>query len=335
MINNKEFAVSVADAIIRDIRTKQIVMIGKAFVDTGLKQAVQNKEVRGGFGNALQYEFAYNKVVSCEIQSANFKEEYIAMNNGVPIVNEMAEYWNYSEVHKIKSQKVTLNEAPVAGTNVYVELPNNTIETVTPVGKEVTIVTPIEDDEEILCTYRVKNIVDTITIDTSHYPIAYELTLIAKVFDKTGQTKEMQIEIPEWKVEGNFDLNLKADDVVVPKISGKALDHNGKYAMVHMKRVDGQEIPIQQIAVTSPEVELKKGEKYIPQVIGVRGGVYGNVQIPLERLIIKSSDTTKVKVNTDSSIEGVAVGTAKITVSLKDDISKKDIIEVECVSTTI
>jgi len=330
MQNNKEFAVSVADAIIRDIRTKQIVMIGKAFVDTGLKQAVQNKEVRGGFGNALQYEFSYNKVVSCEIQSANFKEEYIAMNNGVPIVNEMAEYWNYSEAHKIKSQKITLKEEPVAGTNVYVELPNSTIETVVPVGKTITLTTPVQDDEEILCTYRVKNVIDTITIDTSHYPIAYELTLIAKVFDKTGQTKEMQIEIPEWKVEGNFDLNLKADDVVVPKIAGKALDHNGKYAMVHMKRVDGQEIPIQQIAVTEPEVEIVKGEKYIPQVIGIRGGVYGNVQVPLDRLDIKSSDALKVKVGTDNVLEGLAAGTSKITVALKDDPSKKDIIEAEC-----
>ncbi|HID0767924.1 TPA: hypothetical protein ACXDAZ_002453 [Clostridium botulinum] len=330
MENNKEFAVSVADAIIRDIKTKQIVMIGKALIDTGLKQAVQNKEVRGGFGNALQYEFSYNKVVSCEISSANFKEEYIAMNNGVPIVNQMAEYWNYSEEHKVKSKKVTLDEVPIAGTNVYVELPNKTIETVVPVGKTITLTTPVEDDTKILCTYRVKNVIDTITIDTKHYPVAYELTLIAKVFDAGGQTKEMQIEIPEWKVEGNFDLNLKADDVTVPKISGKALDHNGDYAIVKMKRVDGKEIPIQQIAVTEPEIEIGKGEQYIPQVIGIRGGVYGNVQVPLDRLDIKSSDAAKIKVGTDNVLEGVAAGTSKITVSLKDDPSKKDIIEAEC-----
>ncbi|EQC1535395.1 hypothetical protein ACY1J9_001226 [Clostridium botulinum] len=332
MENNKEFAVSVADAIIRDIKTKQIVMIGKALIDTGLKQAVQNKEVRGGFGNALQYEFSYNKVVSCEISSANFKEEYIAMNNGVPIVNQMAEYWNYSEEHKVKSKKVTLDEVPIAGTNVYVELPNKTIETVVPVGKTITLTTPVEDDTKILSTYRVKNVIDTITIDTKHYPVAYELTLIAKVFDAGGQTKEMQIEIPEWKVEGNFDLNLKADDVTVPKISGKALDHNGDYAIVKMKRVDGKEIPIQQIAVTEPEIEIGKGEQYIPQVIGIRGGVYGNVQVPLDRLDIKSSDAVKIKVTSDNVLEGVAAGTSKITVALKDDPSKKDIIEVECVT---
>jgi|GEM_PF-2693361 len=332
MENNKEFAVSVADAIIRDIKTKQIVMIGKALIDTGLKQAVQNKEVRGGFGNALQYEFSYNKVVSCEISSANFKEEYIAMNNGVPIVNKMAEYWNYSEEHKVKSKKITLDESPVTGTNVYVELPNKTIETVVPVGKTITLTTPVEDDAKVLCTYRVKNVIDTITIDTKHYPIAYELTLIAKVFDASGQTKEMQIEIPEWKVQGNFDLNLKADDVTVPKISGKALEHNGDYAVVKLKRVDGKEIPIQQIAVTEPEIEIGKGEQYIPQVIGIRGGVYGNVQIPLDRLDIKTSDALKIKVNSDNALEGVAAGKSDITIALKDDPSKKDIMKVECIT---
>ncbi|HDK7176608.1 TPA: hypothetical protein PTV31_003226 [Clostridium botulinum] len=332
MENNKEFAVSVADAIIRDIKTKQIVMIGKALIDTGLKQAVQNKEVRGGFGNALQYEFSYNKVVSCEISSANFKEEYIAMNNGVPIVNEMAEYWNYSEEHRVKSKKITLDEAPIAGTNVYVELPNKTIETVVPVGKTITLTTPVEDDAKVLCTYRVKNVIDTITIDTKHYPVAYELTLIAKVFDASGQTKEMQIEIPEWKVQGNFDLNLKADDVTVPKISGKALEHNGDYAVVKLKRVDGKEIPIQQIAVTEPEIEIGKSEQYIPQVIGIRGGVYGNVQIPLDRLDIKTSDALKVKVTPDNVLEGVAAGKSDITIALKDDPSKKDIMKAECIT---
>ncbi|HDK7195061.1 TPA: hypothetical protein PTV74_003371 [Clostridium botulinum] len=331
MENRKEFAVSVADAIIRDIKTKQIIMIGKALIDTSLKQAIQNKEVRGGFGNALQYEFAYNKVISCEITSANFKEEYIAMNNGVPIVSQMAEYWNYNEKIKVKSGKVTLKDSPVAGTNVYVELPNKTIETVVPVGKTVTLTTPMEDDAKVSCTYRVKDVIDTITIDAEHYPMAYELTLIEKIFDSSGrQSKEMQIEIPEWKVEGNFDLNLKADDVTVPKIAGKALIHNDEYATIKMKRMDGEEVPIQQIAVTEAEVSIEKGSKYIPQVLGIRGGVYGNVPIPLDRLDMKSSDALKVKVTPDNSLEGLAVGTAKITVTLKDDPSKKDIIEAEC-----
>lgn len=325
--NTNQFLVSVADVIIRDTMADQIVAKGKTLINSSIKQAVSNKEIRGGFGNALLYDYSYGKMLDITIEDAKMDEAYIAMNNGTTIVTEARKHYILDEVVTLTGGQGVLAQTPVG--TIYVQKPDNTIVTVTPTGKNFDMTGfGLTGTEQVKVTYRENAIVDSITIDATRYPKTYELTMIAKMFTKDGQNAEVQIIIPRFKPSGNFELSFTAEGVSTSKLEGKALaDENSEYATYNVKYLLGNASQMTALAAVPGEVNLTTGQTAQLTVYGIQGGAKANIVNP-DGTTYATSDAAVVTVNATGLITYVGAGNAVVTVT---NGSLKDYVVVDCV----
>lgn len=325
-MNEKQFLVSVADVVAKNITTKDILFVGKTIINDSIKQSVSSKEINGGFGNALQYEFNYNKQLALSIEDCKFEPVFVALNNGVNIEAELRDFYSNNERVILTNGSGTLAQTPVG--KIYIELPDGTNQVISAIGKNITVGTVTG---EALCTYQYNTSVDTISIDADKYAGAIEITLIAKVFNKKGLSKEINILVPEFKISGNMDLDFTSEGVMSSKLEGKALaDNKNNYAKIMMKAVNENIVPVIQIASTDVEIALSSGETKQLEIIGIRGGVYGNVKVDASDLTFTSSVPATASVSASGLVTWAAAGDAIITVVLKSNATVKDIINVSC-----
>lgn len=327
-MNEKNFVVSVCDAIGKDPTTKEILFVGKTLINSALKETIQSKEITGGFGNGLQYEFSYGKKLECDIEDCKFEPTFLALNNGVLITSETNDYFAHNEVVTLTDGVGSLAQTPIG--KVYVEMPDGTNQIVdTSNLKPITIGSATID---IVCTYQYSTTVDTISIDSDKYPSSIELTLISKVFNANGQSKELQIFIPKYKISGSMDLSFTADGVSSSKLSGKALATNtNNYAKIMMKTLGSNSIPVTQIACTTAEVTLANAATKTLEVIGIRGGVYGNVLMSNADLTFTSSVVGVATVGEHTGLlTWIGAGDTVVEIKLTSDATILDIVNVTC-----
>lgn len=327
-MNEKNFVVSVCDAIGKDITTGDILFVGKTLINSALKETIQSKEITGGFGAGLQYEFTYGKKLECDIEDCKFEPTFLALNNGVLITSETQNYFAHNEIVTLTAGTGALAQTPIG--KIYVEMPDGTNQIVdTNNLKPITIGTSTID---IVCTYQYSTTVDTISIDSDKYPSSIELTLISKVFNANGQSKELQIYIPKYKISGNMDLAFTEDGVSTSKLSGKALATNtNNYAKIMMKTLGTNSVPVTQIACTTAEVTLANAATDTLEVIGIRGGVYGNVLMSNADLDFTSDTPAVVTAGLHTGLlTWAGAGSALVTVALTSDNTILDVVSVTC-----
>lgn len=326
-MNEKNFLVSVADVVARDIKTKDILFVGKTLINDSIKETVSSKEVNGGFGSALQYEYSYAKKLELSIEDCKFEPTFIALNNGVQIITENSDFYANGETVTLVNGVGTLANTPIG--KVYVELSDGTNQIIAPVGDTITIGTINED---VVATYQYNTSVESISIDADKYASSIEITLIGKIFNDAGLSKELNIVVPKFKITGNMDLSFTAEGVMTSKLDGKALATNtGNYAKILLKSVDGVSIPVTMIACTDASLTLAVGATKTLEIIGIRGGVYGNIKMANVADLNFVSDTpATATVSTAGLVTNVAAGAAIITISLKTNANIKDVINVTC-----
>lgn len=325
----KKFVVSAADVIIRDVNTKELIAVGRTLMDSSLKEAIKSKEVRGGYGNGLQYEWSYEKTLELNLTDCAFKEAYIAMNNGTKIHRGLQEYFINGEIVQIHEGKGKLAKIPYSK-KVFVEYEDDSTEMVEVKNQEITL-SKLQEGQ-VAVTYRIQGELDYITIDADKYPTVYDITLIAKKDEVGVGMGEVQIHIPQFKPKGDFTLDLKADSVVAPKMSGKALSASGtkRYATFKFIDPENKQIQFENIAIMENELNLKVGESVeLPQVIGIRGALYDNIPLDLNSLNVIPKDTKVVKFEKGKLVY-VGTGSTQVTIELNTDKTKSDTIEVSC-----
>ncbi|OPH61717.1 hypothetical protein BC351_00300 [Paenibacillus ferrarius] len=307
------FLVSVADVIMRDPSNDTIVAKGKTLINTAFKQAVTNQEVRGGFGNGLAFTYSHDKKIDVSVEAANFEVGYIALNNGVGILNGLKDYFVTDELVTLVGGSGAVASTPVG--SVYVQKSDGSILTVTPTGKNFTLAGGA--NSTVYVSYQTSTSVDYISIDADKYPNAYEVTLIAKIFEGKGQVAELQIKIPQFKISGSFDLSLAAASVSTSKLEGSALvDTNGNYATVMIKPVGNTAVSYQAIAATPAAVSLSAASPTSQiTVYGIRGGIYANTVVTSGCTYVSSTPATCTVGASTGLITRVAAGSSTITVT--------------------
>jgi hypothetical protein len=326
-MNEKNFLVSVADVVAKDIKTKDILFVGKTLINDSITESVSSQEVNGGFGNGLQYEYSYGKKLELSIEDCKFEPTFIALNNGVQIVTETNDFYAHGETVTLTNGTGTLANTPIG--KVYAELEDGTNIVVTPTGDSITIGTTNQD---VVVTYQYSTSVDTISIDADKYAGSIEITLIGKIFNDAGLSKELNIYVPKFKITGNMDLSFTAEGVMTSKLDGKALATNtGNYAKILLKSVNGNSVPVTQIACTDAELTFTSSESKTLEVIGIRGGVYSNIVMSnANDLNFTSSTPATATVDTTGKVTYVAAGNTEISISLKTNPAIKDIVNITC-----
>lgn len=319
-LDNKKFAVSVADALLFDDSCggEQLILSAKTLINSSITQAIQATTIYGGKGSQSQFEFNYQKEITVALEDSVFSPVYMAVQNGTNIVNELAKFYNTEEVLFDAQGVATLKGVPAG--NVQVAMEDGTFMTVAATGSTVTI--PTMADKTVPLTYAEEGMLDTITIDASSFPKSLKLVLKVDIFDDNGLAEQMQIVIPKFKPDGALELSLTHDGVATSALAGKALSSGGQYAKIAFKKVSQTEKPCFVALVPTPaDIEFSVLNNNTPvtvSVLGVRGGIYGNITLNNASLKWESSDDTVVTVvdgviTLDPAV--VAPQTATITVT--------------------
>lgn len=328
MNNDEMFITSTADVIFRNPRTKDIMFIAQTLMDSTLKQTIKNKEVRGGYLNPIQWEYSYDKTLEAVFKDCAFKLEYWAIQNGTKIQSVIKECFQLKEKVTIKNGKGTLKHDPI-DPRIHVLYSNGDVEKVVAVGKEIEVKRIVEG--EVRVTYVIKELSDNMEVSAESLPEIYDVTLVAKYNKKNGERGEIQINIPQFKIKGNFTIELKADGVCAPTIEGKAMaDSFQNYAYVTRRRENYIETMSFETIVPSPSVvKLAQGETKGYQIIGVQGSSYENMPITADMVEIKSEDEKIAKVN-GTEVTFVSGGKTNIVISLKNDKALQTSVYVIC-----
>lgn len=316
--NTKQFMPSVADILLRDTVTDQIILKGKTLINSSLKQSISSKEVRGGDANKLQYEYTYGKQLEASIEDSRFDEAYIAIQNGVSIISALQDFYILDEVVVLAAGAGTVLQTPVG--KLYVEKPDGSIVTITPVGKNFTVAGLTT--EVVKVSYRYQAVIDSITISADEFPHAYELIMYSKICDNTGVKANVEIIIPQFKPSGAIDISLTADGVSTSKMDGKAYatvdTATGKeyYAKVLIKAVSGSSAVLTSIAVTpsAATLDVSDGDTLQLQVIGIQSGLKSNIVNPTGSTYATSSGAVAT-VSASGLITAIGAGSCTVTIT--------------------
>ena len=332
--NVKEFVISTANVAF--YQNDALAFTGTTCLNTSMTVSMEDLEIKGGQGDKLLYKAKYGRKLAASIEMAEWNLNYIAANVGSAVATAAKDVYVVAECVTLTSGAGTLAKQPVTGTKISVEHPDGTISEVTAdASKNFTSGTA---SENVRCTYKYNTTVKRITIDADSTPLVGTLILSAEKYDNAnGKTGDIQIEIPSFQVSGNFDISLESTGNVTTKIDGDALAVDGVscsdgavYAYISEINSGTTTASYNYIVATPSVISLANNATQQLSVIGVRGGLYANVDLTADCVYTDiSGDTTAITVSAGGLITADAVndGVAYITVSY-DEGAYTDVVEV-------
>ena len=261
---NQKFLVSVGKAMAFDTTCagKQLVFVADTLINSTITQAIQSAQVYGGPGSRLLYEYDYQKEITVTLEDAAFSPTYLAIQNGSKLTQQLSNVYERQTVTFDATGSATLPSTPVG--EVQVGLEDGTFINVLPAGNAVVVASLADKESQVI--YLTEKNVKKLVIDSSSFPTAMELVISIDIFDSSNKKVEtMEIVIPKFKPDGNFEMSLTHDGVATSSITGKAFDDCGKYAEINF-------IP----AVTSTESCTVTGLIVTPNPIELDSTVAGD-----------------------------------------------------------
>lgn len=335
MTKENQFLVSVADVKFINPLTGDLILNAKTELDSTMTQSVQSQLINAGKGAKTIYEYNFTKELLFTVTDAVFDFKYLAMQNGTGITRELSDYYADEKVMLDSTGKGTLKHTPVG--NVHVESETGEYVQVIPTGDE--FVYANLKDKEVKVSYVYKETMDKILITGDAFPKAVTMVMNADINTNAGKVSELQITVPRFKPDGALELSLTTDGVSSMPMSGRALDHDGVYAELNIKMMEGQAVTVNKIFVDAPEIDMLAGQTPADtetiKVFGVRGGLYGIVPMDNADLTFTSDDPTIVSVDGDGVITVEATANAGdvtlIRVVDSNNANNKDTVEVTIV----
>lgn len=223
---NNKFVVSVCDAYALDPVTKAGLWAGYANITSAFTIAMTATDVRGGKGNQMLYRYLHDRVVTVTVTAATFSPTILSMNVGSDIVESAnANVWT-TECLTFTEGKATMTETAVGVVTVFFE--DGTAEVVTPATKAITLTDTTFNGKANVGYNSMITKVNQIAVDTTKAPKIVELILVGEIKDADGVvTQTLNIDIPRFSVDGNYELSFASDGVSQDSLTGTALSVTG------------------------------------------------------------------------------------------------------------
>ena len=311
---SKDFLVSTADVafFVNDM----LAFTGTTSLNTSISVSMEDQEVTGGKGNKTLYKYKYGRKLAPSSEMAEWNLAYLAANVGSTIFEGMKDVFAVAECVTLVNGVGILKKAPVG--NVFVEIPNGSTLEVEPDGSTITVGTM---NSNVLVTYQYNTGVKRVAVDAESTPFVGRLVMSAdKHNNKMGKVGEVQIEIPSFQLSGTFDISLEAGGTTTTKLDGDALavdsascSDGSVYAFITEIPSKESAVSVSDIAVTPAVIELAAGETKPLTIIGIKGGLYSNVEIDPADCTITPEDEA-VATAENGTVTAVAAGTTYINV---------------------
>lgn len=330
----KEFVVSVADfAFYID---GVLACTGVTNLSSSISVSMQEQAVNAGKGNQKIFSYKYGRELTAELEAADWKLEYIALQTGSQIVKGIQDFYSLNECVTLTNGIGTLGKTPIENAKVGVELPNGTFVEVAPEGTTIDLTAFGLTNEMVKATYQYDVVAKRITIDAESTPYVGKLVLQAdKHNSKRGKIGTVEIVIPSYSLDGNFDISFTPDGVVSTTLSGTALAvegdtcADGAAVYAYITEIDDNDdtIAVSEIAISAPTKTIKVDGTTQLAVVGILGAMYKPIEIDASEVTF-SVDTGSAAIASVGEktglVTGLDAGTATVKAvygSLEDTIS--------------
>lgn len=316
-MQNNEFLVSVANAVLRDPNTGAAIAFGTTNLNSAFTLSMAKTDVRAGINNPLLYQYIHDRNLEIKIEEATFNSTILALNAGTSVLNSAVNV-TQTDCLTLSGDTGTITKTPIG--NVTVFMPNGTIQTVTPSTKTITV--SGGNSQVVNAVYITSVTSDQIIIETTKPPSVIDLTLIAEVRDNTNTiTSYLQINVPRFQIAGNYTLSLTANGVSNQALDGVALATRSAdcvsgdyYAKVTWVPATTSATAVSDIAATPTVLTFSIGSG-LPQskqitVLGIRGGLLSNVNVTTSSSYVKTSGSAALTVSAGGLVTAGSATTA-------------------------
>lgn len=279
------FLVSVANAVLRNPETGDAIAFGTTNINSAFTLSTAQTDVRGGINNPLLYTYIHDRALEVNIEQATFDKTVLALNAGQLVSTAAVQVTQTDCLVLSSSGSGVISKTPVGDVTVF--LSNGTAQTVSPSTKDITV--PGGANDKVTAVYVTTTTADQITIATTTPPSVVDLTLLAEVRDNTGVVIEvLHVNVPRFQVLGNYTLSMAANGVSSQALNGRALAASssdctsGEYYAKVTWIPSGTAAAYSAIAAIPSTVTFAAGSTVQTSqlsVLGIRGGVYANVNI--------------------------------------------------------
>jgi hypothetical protein len=325
-----KFLNSVANIVLRDVDTGEAIAYGKTNISSSISQTMQMTEARGGIGNNLLFQFFHSRDVEISIEMATFNQYILALQSGQSVVSGNVSVVE-TECVVLADGEGTLTYTPT-GDVTFIFDDNDAAVTVTPSGSDITVAGGLARKGVAIYDRTVS--ADRITVEVGEPPSIVELIMTAEVYEsQTGGSvaEYFQVVVPNFQLDGNYELSLNADGVSTQPLNGRALEvpatdcsSGAYYYTATWIDVAAETAPYIALAATPSPMTLSGAEDSSQiSVLGIRSVLYTNETITDECAFEVTSGCATIEVGSltglvSSSATALSGDNAIVTASYWD-----------------
>lgn len=329
----KKFVTSVADAYGFD-ENDNLVLVGKTLSDSSVEVALASSEVRGGRGNAKQFEYFHTANMTITLTDVQWNLGFIANAAGKGI-GTGSNIYQTETVTLGAGATGTVDGTPLAiqGAILYgwLTFQDGTFEKVTFTGQNFTSSVGSEDDVVCVMYYELDSAAEYVEIDSNIVPSILRLVLKAQLnSNAAGATSvigEVQTIIYKAQLTGSFTIAMTADGVSTTPITATALADDTINSGCEGESVYAKIIQIETAAnwyddvialgIIGGDFGLTTGVDKLLDVRAIRSdGSYAAFKPPVSDLTFASDTEADATVSAVGLVEWVQAGSATIKVSI-------------------
>lgn len=328
-----------------DPSTNALILTSKTLTEEGLNFSSTAEEARGGAGNALLGKYYHDSTFGLTLTDQLFDLQYLALNCGGSI-QASSDVMINEQVTIGVANTITVSQTPVEFNGSVIGWakkstdPDSAYQLVSFTGKNATLTGASVGD--IYCVKYFYNnatarkfVVNTAYIPATVHAIAtfplFKAGTSTENYTSSSQIGEIQVDIPNFMLEGAQELSLTSGGISTASLNGSALStfsgkggcsDGGFYAIV-TEVIYGKSVfdNVVSLAVMDSDIELAVGEKQKVVVYAIYSD--GTVPAPIDNslLTFTSSDDTIAIVDATGEITAQASGSANIEIVATDHTS--------------
>ena len=330
-----KYAVAGVGAVKALDSTGNIIFTSKTLTDSGFNASTTLEEIRGGFGNALQAQYAHTSALTVTMKDSLVDLTYLSLQVGGTITTGGSAFADETVTTTVQNQ-ISVTGSPIAYGNYgiigwyTVQGASNTTPTkITFTGKTATV-TNLAVGTTVCVTYiitdsaaKVFEVASTFIPSIVHLVMTIPLLQAGSTstLSNSSQVGEWDVDIPKFQLNGTIDMSTTSAGVASGDISGKALASGATtcsgtaiYATITQNIYNaGVFDNVKSIAVVDSDVDLIVNGKQTLEVMAIENDGTTFV-VDNSLLTFTSAAIATATVTGAGLVNGVAVGNTDIEV---------------------
>ena len=321
-----------------DPSTNALILTSKTLTEQGLNFGSTAEEARGGAANALLGKYYHDTQFGLTLTDQLFDLQYLALNCGGSI-QASADVMTNEQVTIATANTLTVSKTPVAFNGVVQgwykksSEPDTAYRVATFTGKTASVEGATIGDIYCVKYFYTDATARKFVVNTAYIPAIVHAVATFPLFKSgtttesntsSSQVGEIQIDIPNFQLEGSQDLSLTSSGISTASLSGSALatfsgnggcTDTGYYAVLS-EVIYGKSTwdNVVSIAVVDSDIDLSASETQKLRVLAI----YSDGTIPSEvdnaLLTFTSGSDSVATVDATGLVTAASVGTTNIEV---------------------